>query len=323
MSEKFITDEACERLIKVGLPPEVASVVQNKSGFSARMTMATGLLTLAILISLILASVFLQSAIPIPKLFVHLSLVPQDTTLIDVERIYPVCLVFVAISATGILSNGLALVSKDLATRSAITSLQKYVQRNSDASLRIFPGALLKRLDPNLHPADYLAAYPKAELVFAIKVTAIFVTLTFACFIWDGISASCATSDGVHLGDHFRLTRIIVPWSEIEELSTGCYCSGNGTIRNVRYVLHIADDQFADFGDGVSVEVAASQLDALDELDSALRKHRVPWRQATFPDGKYKGQVQWDPRCFRMIRDELSKEDWIRFRRIFRIARPR
>jgi len=318
--EVFITDEAVERLVNVGMPRAAAEVVQATKGFSPRMTMLTGLITLVILMGLIFGSVYLQAVCPLSKLFVAFGLVSADTLLIDVERIYPVCLVFGAIAATGVLSNGIALLNKQLATRSAITSLQKYVQRNSDASLRVFPGWLLKRIDPDLHPADYLAAYPRAEFWLALRITTVIVLLTCVCFVWDGLSATCMTSDGVHLGNHFRWSRVVVSWEQVEEVSTGCYCSGNGTVRNLRYVLHCPGAESAEFSNAVSVVDDERPFDSLGELDQVVRTHQIPWRRATFPGGPFEGQAQWDPRCFEMVREELSDDDWKRFRKIFRIG---
>ncbi len=318
-SNTSFPEQGVEILVNLGMPRQIAVSIRDSEGFTPRMTAFTGLVTLIVLLAMIAAAVWFIGTLPAPQVWILLGLIPADTQLIDVETSFAVASIFVAICTTGIITNLIAASRRDLAIRSAVTSIQKYLTRSPKWSLRFFPGGTIRHLDPSLPRDDYLAAFPLADAWFAVRATAVFSLLMILCFLWDGSSATCATPDGVLVGSRLSLTRRLVAWDTIQNLSTGCYRSGNGTIRHRIWKLHLPDGTIVDFNDSAVMDGSRSNLNALSQVDEILRRHNVPWRPSTFEGGPSEGQLQWDEQCFDSILSNLSDGDQKTFRRVYHL----
>ena len=318
VNERFVDDEAVEALTELGMPRDAAIWVQNHPGFTPRLTMFTGLFTLTVLLACIFFAVWLLVVVQIPKLQVMCGLVPSDVLMMDVESTVALGFIFGAIALTGVICNLIAASRRSLAIRTATTNIQKYMTQSKRWARRLFPGAVLGRLDPELSPEDYLVAYTRSEARFAGWCLLTVSMLTGLCFLWDGNSATFATREGIYVGGRFRWNRRFLPWNQVRKLSTGCYYSGNGTIRNRCYIIHLPNGETVDFNNSDSFDDSEGNLNALDVVDQILRSQNTPWEPAIFPGGIRAGKSQWDPACFDSYRSELSPEDWQAFQRVYR-----
>ena len=318
-NERYLHDEAVEALIELGMPRHAAVWVQNNRGFTPRLTKFAGLITLVVLLSCIFFAVWLLIIVPVPQLQVRCGLLPGDVLLVDVESTVGLGFIFGAIALTGLICNLIAVSHRSLAIRTATTNIQKYMTRSMRWAWRIFPGAILRRIDPDLPPEDYLVAYTRSDARFAASCLVAISVLTGLCFLWDGSSATYATREGIHFGGRLRRNRKFFPWNQVKKYSTGCYYSGNGTIRNRCYVIHLQNGETADFSDSASFDGSGGNLNALKVVDQILRSQNTPWEPSVFPGGVHAGKSQWDPACFESFRSELSPEDWQIFQRVYRV----
>ncbi len=318
-AEKSLTDKHVKVLTSLGMPEPIALSVQKSRGFTPRMTAVTGLITLAILLFAIGVAVWLLGKLPVAEWYVGLGLVSSETLLIDSERAHALGFIFGAIAAAGVLTNMIAASHKQLAIKTAITSIQKYLVKSPSWSHRLFPGIAIHGIDPTLSRNEYLVRYVKADARFAFWVLVAISFLTSLCFMWDGSSATCATPEGVLIGSRLPGNRRFVTWDQVQKLSTGSFWQSNRTVRNLRYVIHLPDDTTIDFSDSISFDPSGRNLNALLAVDEKLRKLNVPWERATFPAGIHAGQVQWDESCFESAQSELSDEERQKFRRIYHL----
>ncbi|MBM80065.1 MAG: hypothetical protein CMJ78_05660 [Planctomycetaceae bacterium] len=155
------------------------------------MSVLTGLSTLLLLVGLIFADLFFLVGANNPERFAEVGLVPSDTQILDVELIFPVASIFSAIAATGVVTNVIASSHRRLAILTALTSIQKYLQQSPNWSRRCFPGAAIRRIDDELPPEDYLAAYPRADARVAVWM------LTWSCYLQPCASSGMALAHRV------------------------------------------------------------------------------------------------------------------------------
>ena len=305
----YLSEESVLLLHQWGMPLTVARYVQSTPGFRSWKKGVTGMATLVIMVGLMWALIFGWLALRPTELIRRIGLVPEDSFLITGEFVSMLGPVFLAIGLTGVITNLIAYSSSDLAVQTALTNLHMYAAGPDKRLVPWYIKRLLKRIPPTLSPQEYLRAYCLADAWFAARFVVVLLCLMSVVFVWDGLTASCATPDGVLYGSHFRLTRTLVPWEDVREFSTGCYYTKNGTVRNFSYEVELPNELFVDFGDAGRIKSGSPYLDNLLTLERYLRQNNVPWTMGRFRAGVNSGKTKWTKECAERMREELEDGD--------------
>ena len=316
---QFLSEDYFASLIDLGMPEEIARSVQVSPGFSPRGTMMTGLFSLLVLLGCIGAAVALMVVVSLGPIYRFFGVVPANSLLINSESVESVVIVFCSIAATGVICNFIALCQRELSIKTALTNIQKHLNRSPKWSWYLFPGMHIRRIDTTLSRDDFLHAYTRVDFFIALFAAAGFGLLVLFALLWDGNSADVVTADAILMGGRTRLTREVVSWDRVVNVSTGAFWTGNGTVTNHRYVLHLDDGRHVDLANAKTIDRGWKPLDALAAVDDVVRRRGIPWRRSAFPDGVNAGRVQWDRSCFDAIEQRFSEADRPLFRRIFRI----
>ena len=293
------------------MPLRVAREVQVRPGFAPWQSLLMALAAIAIMLLCIFCFVGLAMTVPFESVLRGMSIIPEDTIAIDVEQFWVVGSAFAGIMAMGVIANLISACHRGLAIKTAITSIRQYSARTPSGWMYYFPGGAIRRIDPQLEPDDYLAAYPLADSRLAGKGLMIVLLLMMPCFVWDGFSATCVRPHGVSVGSRFGLRSETIPWSDIERVATGCYRKSKMQPTPV-YKLYLPDNVIVDIGD--------VDLSSLAVIDQHVRTHQIPWERAKFDAGTLEGRTQWRKEAFQLMHDRLKPADWRTFAHVFRLS---